>query len=163
MSLKFPGPSDKKTSISAHINPRACFCRASRFRPISFNASLTSSDAVGSATPEARCALPMVDTYRRTVAGFLPLPKHSNTNARTVLGRRQRLQPKHPTRLHKNLPVCSPRPNRIRRERAAPSPPNPPSDRRAARRRMWSCEWRIHRGSAPAIVESLIAPVTAPS
>jgi hypothetical protein len=28
----------------------------------------------------------MVDTYRRIVAGFLSFPKHSNTNARTVLG-----------------------------------------------------------------------------
>jgi hypothetical protein len=28
----------------------------------------------------------MVDAYRRTVAGFFPFPKHSNTNARTVFG-----------------------------------------------------------------------------
>src|ERR1700733_5275134 len=86
MSLKFRGSIDKKPSIPAHTKPHACFCLAFEFRPISLSASLTSSDAVGSATPDARCARPIVDTYLRTVAGFLPFPKHSNTNARTALG-----------------------------------------------------------------------------
>src|ERR1700722_6088618 len=86
MSLKFRGSTDRKTSISAHVKARACFCLAAEFRPISFSASFTSSAAVGSATPDARCTRPIVDTYLRTVAGFLPFPKHSNTNARTVLG-----------------------------------------------------------------------------
>jgi hypothetical protein len=48
------------TAISDHTNPRACFCRAADPRDISLSANFTSSDTVGSKTPAARCARPIV-------------------------------------------------------------------------------------------------------
>jgi hypothetical protein len=60
MSLKFRSSNSRNTAISDHTNPRAWRCRAAIPRDISFKLSFTSSDEVGSKTPAARCARPIV-------------------------------------------------------------------------------------------------------
>jgi hypothetical protein len=85
MSLKFRGPTDKKSSISAQVSPCAWRCRAGALRPISFKASFTSSVAVGSKTPDARCARPAsANTVREFVFECLAKDKKPATIRRYV-------------------------------------------------------------------------------